>query len=150
MPRVRNHYERRLQIFLVRQFRRIVDPLDASLVSIENGEDRPDKTLELLHALGVEDGFPDLALIMIRRRVVWIEVKLEATLRHPRTELRLDQASWHELLQFYGFRTEVVRSWNELLAILDEEKIPHRPSAPSAEQGLLWSVESRKRASAPG
>lgn len=141
----RNHWERRLQIFLVRRFRSLVDPIDASLIALENGEGRAAETIELLKAMGLEDGLPDLMLLGQRRRIRFIEVKLEATLRHARTELRGEQTAFHDLLGFYGFQVDVVRSWAEFWAIVEAEGIPHRDPGGANEQLLLWSVERRKR-----
>ena len=135
--RRRNHYERRLQIFLVRQFRKLVDPLEASLIAIENGEDRSPETLGLLGAMGIEPGACDLALVMIGRRIHWIECKLEATLTHARTDLRDDQRAHHSLMRWYGHAISVVRNAAEFWAIVDGYGISHAPVVVRPEQLVL-------------
>lgn len=143
--RRRNHYERRLQIYLVRQFRRLVDPLEASLAAIENGEDRSAETLDLLHALGVLDGMVDLVLLLRHGRVRWIEIKLEATLQHKRTGLTGAQRDLHALFGFYGHTVDVVRNAAEFWAIVDAEGISHAPRPPAREQLVLLPLAGRKR-----
>lgn len=145
VPRRRNRHELRLQVFLLRQFRKLVDPLDATLVSLENGEDRQASTLALLEAMGVLSGLHDLALVMTRGRLHWIEVKLEKTLEHARSELRPDQVELHELWEFYGHKSSVVRNAEEFWAIVDSYAIPHRPRPP---QQLSLPPMSRKRRTA--
>lgn len=136
-PRKRNHWERRLQIYLVRQFRRLVDPLEAILVAQENGEDRSSETLALLGAMGLHAGWMDLVLVMTGARVHWIEVKLEATLQHGRTDLREDQRETHALLGFYDHRVSVVRNAGEFWTIVDSYGITHAALPPRHEQLLL-------------
>jgi len=135
----RHHFERRLQIYLVRQFRRLVDPLDGKLVALEIGEGRTDETLELLRALGVEDGFPDLMLLGQRRHLHFIECKLEATLRHPKTETTPQQDAMHAALEWFGFAVSVIRTADEFWAVVEAEGIPHKPRPASAQQETLWA-----------
>jgi hypothetical protein len=111
----------------VRQFRRLVSPLDAVILALENGEDRPEATLGLLAALGVEDGTPDLAVFMIRGGLKLIEVKLERTLHHPRTGLSDAQRRLHDVLGFLGHEVSTVRSSSEFWAVVDALGVPHRP-----------------------
>jgi hypothetical protein len=132
--RRRSHFERRLQIYLARQFNRLVDPLDALLLGIENGEDRSAETLALLEAMGLQSGITDLALLIAGPRVHWIEVKLAKTEAHARTELFDDQIAMHKLLGWYGFPVSVIRSADEFWAVVDGEGVPHRPRPPRYEQ----------------
>jgi hypothetical protein len=121
----------------VRQFKRLVSPLQATLLAIENGENRPPETLELLGAMGMENGITDLALLTNRARIHWIEVKLEATLQHARTDLRPDQREIHDLLVFYDHRISVVRNPDEFWSIVDSYDIAHLPVPPRHEQLIL-------------
>lgn len=111
----------------MRQFRRLVDPLQASLIAVENGEGRTAETLALLEALGVEDGWPDLMLVMCGGRVHFLEVKLDKTERHARTDLRDSQRRIHALLRWYGHPVDTIRSAAELWAVVDTHGIPHKP-----------------------
>lgn len=126
-----------MQIWLVDQFRRLVRPENAKLISLENGEDRTDATLGLLARLGVEDGVTDLALIMTRGRIAWIEVKLESTLRHARTGPSEDQKAWHAALELLGHRCWVVRNAAEFWAVVDHYHVPHDLVPVRVEQLLL-------------
>lgn len=134
----------------MRQFRKLVDPIHARLISLENGEDRSAATLALLHALGVDDGVPDLLLIMTRGRAHWIEVKLDATLTHARTDLFDAQSAFHAGLGGLGHAVSVVRSAPEFWAIVDRYHVPHAPVPQTAEQLVLPRPRRRprKRASA--
>jgi hypothetical protein len=121
----------------VQQFRKLVSPLDATILAIENGEDRNPETLALLGPLGMLSGFTDLALVMTRARIHFIEVKLEATLRHPRSELREDQRAIHRLLAYYDHKVSVVRSAAEFWHIVDSHGITHGALPQFHEQLLL-------------
>lgn len=147
-PRRRNHYERRLQIYLVRQFRRLVDPLDASLIAIENGEDRSPETLELLDAMGLEAGITDLVLLATGARAHWIEIKLAKTDLHAATDVRPNQQVIHNLLRYYRFQVSVVRTADEFWAIVDAMQIHHLPRPPVHEQ-LHLPVMRRRRLKRP-
>lgn len=149
VPRRRNKHEQRLQIYLVRQFRKLVDPLAGTLVAIENGAEREAKTLELLHAMGVLNGIPDLLLLGAGRKVRFIEVKLAATAQHLRTDLSEAQADVHLLLHWYGFRVDVVRTAAEFWAIVDEEGIAHGARPAQHEQLTLLAGPRRKRLVVP-
>jgi len=122
---------------LVRQFRQLVDPLSAQLFSIENGEARSPETLALLGAMGMLSGWPDLGLVGTHALIHWIEIKLESSLQHARTELGADQRSIHALLSWYGHSVSVVRNSFEFWAIIDAHAIPHGPVPPRHEQLLL-------------
>lgn len=131
-------------MFIARNFRSVVNELDAKLIPFENGEDRSPATLELLEALGLENGLPDFILLLKRGRMRWIEIKLEETLHHRRTELRKDQQAAHDLLLWFGHQVDVVRSWAEFWAIVEAEQIPHKPLPPHAEQ-LVMTFKNRRR-----
>lgn len=103
----------------------------------ENGEDRSSETLALLGAMGLHVGWVDLALVMTGARVHWIEVKLEATLQHARTDLREDQRATHALLGFYDHAVSVVRNASEFWAIVDSYGITHAAPPPRHEQLVL-------------
>ncbi len=119
------HFERQLQIYCVRRFRRHVMPWDAKLMMVANGEYRPPETTDLLHALGLERGAPDLQMILHDRRLRWIEVKLDRTDRHARTDLFDEQREFHTELEYFDHQVDVVRSWTELWAIATEEHVPY-------------------------
>jgi hypothetical protein len=120
-------FERRLQILLVRRFRRYVMPWDAVLAMVANGEYRPAETLDLLDAMGLERGITDLVMVAARGLTCWIEVKLEKTLEHTRTDLTQTQRELHDTWAYMGHVMRVVRSLEELWAIVEEFAIPHRP-----------------------
>lgn len=130
-------------MYLLRQFRKLVDPLEATLCSLENGEDRQASTLALLEAMGVLSGLHDLALVMTRGRIHWIEIKLDKTETHGRTDLRADQAELHDLWDYYGHKSSVVRSADEFWAIVDSYGIAHRPRPP--EQLALPPMPRKRR-----
>lgn len=134
-----------MQIFLVRQFRRLVDPLAGMLVAIENGEERDPETVNLLRAMGVLDGMTDLLLLGAGRKVRFIETKLELTPQHNRTDLFDAQREVHLMLQWYGFRVDVVRNAAEFWAIVDAEGIAHGALPPSREQMTLLGGPRSKR-----
>lgn len=144
----RRQYERRFQIFLVRQFKSLVDPLNAQLIAIPNGEDRSDETLELLEAMGIQEGWPDLALILHDGRVWWIEVKLEATLQHAATGLSKAQGAIHTLLGWFDHPVSVVRTVAEFWAIVDAAGVPHLdlPAPRPVQLVLPRPRRSRKKA----
>lgn len=126
-----------MQIHLVRQFRQRVDPLEASLVAVENGDGRTAESLALLYAKGVVANWPDLMLVIRGGRVHFIEVKLAATLRHERTDLNAGQRELHLLLRFYDHLVSVVRNEAEFWAIVEQHGIEHKPLPSRAEQLLL-------------
>jgi hypothetical protein len=104
---------------------------------MENGEDRGERTLELLTAMGVLSGWPDLALVLPEGRVHWIEVKLADTREHGRTELSRDQREIHSRLVSYDHAVSVVRTGEEFWSIVDHYAVPHAPPPPRHEQLLL-------------
>ncbi len=57
-------------------------------------------------------GFPDL--VLVRERVIWMEVKLE------KAKLTPEQAHWQEILKYAKQETYVVRpsNWDEVVKIL--------------------------------
>jgi hypothetical protein len=132
----------------VRQFRRLVDPLDASLIAIENGEDRSPETLELLDAMGLEAGITDLVLLATGARAHWIEIKLAKTDLHAATDVRPNQQVIHNLLRYYRFQVSVVRTADEFWAIVDAMQIHHLPRPPVHEQ-LHLPVMRRRRLKRP-
>lgn len=91
-----------------------------------NGEYRTPETLALLKAMGLEDGLTDLLLILPGGRVRWIEVKLARTFHHGRTELDRAQIEMHTELCYLDHIVDVVRGVDDLLAIIDQEQVPHR------------------------
>lgn len=111
--------------------------MEASIFSVENGEARSPETLGLLGAMGLVSGWPDLGLVGIRALIHWIEIKLENTLHHPRTDLREDQRKIHELLAFYDHRVSVVRNSDEFWRVVDSLGIRHAAVPPRREQLLL-------------
>jgi hypothetical protein len=128
--RRRNEHERRLQIWLVDRFRELVDPADAIILALENGEDRKPETLALLDRLGVLDGTPDLAIVYYAGQILWVEVKLAATLKHRRTGLSPAQKELHAQLRGLGHSVHEVRSGREFWALLKWARIPFRPPPP--------------------
>lgn len=139
--RRRNEYELRLQIWLVDHFRALVDPRDAIILALENGEERAPETLDRLHRKGLVDGTPDLVIVYFAGQVLWVEVKLEATLRHRRTELSAVQQAVHDQLQGLGHVVQVVRSAREFWALLKLAGIPFKEPPP--EQLALFKSQRK-------
>lgn len=136
MPRRRNAHERRLQIWLVDRFRELVDPADAIIIALENGEDRKAETLALLERLGVLDGTPDLAVVYFAGQILWVEVKLATTFHHHRTDLSEAQKVVHAQLKRLGHVVQTVRSAREFWSLLKLAGIPFKE--PPAEQLALF------------
>jgi hypothetical protein len=148
-PEVRKppaHYERRLQIFLVDLFRKHVAPWDAVLAMTGNGELRTRETIEVLWRMGLVAGLPDLILIVPKARLHWIEVKLERTLHHDRTELSRDQRETHDLLRWMDHDIDTVRNVDEFWALVDAKRIPHTLEHLPPQQ---LSFEYRRRRRSP-
>lgn len=98
-------------------------------MAIANGEFRREDTLELLLAMGLEEGLTDLALILPAGRLRWLEVKLEQTLIHERTAPNRVQRELHDELRWLDHEVDVIRSLDDLLAILAVEDVPHTLSS---------------------
>jgi hypothetical protein len=139
-------WERRLQILLVRRFRKYVLPWNGKLVMIANGEYRPPQTLKLLDAMGLEDGMPDLALVGGRRHPVrWIEIKLEANINHEKTNCSDVQREMHDLLTYLENQVDVVRSFEEFWDIVEAEDIPHSMGERPPRQDVMDFRRRRPR-----
>jgi hypothetical protein len=130
---------------MVRRFRRHVMPWHAILVLIANGEYRPESTLDLLEAMGLEDGVMDLVMVISGGRTRWIEVKLDRTPEHGRTDLFQAQIEMHGLFGYLDHKVDQVRSLQELWAIVEEEGIPHRPWAEPVHQDAFDFGRRRTR-----
>lgn len=134
----------KLQCVLVRQFGKVVNRADARLMMVPNGawHTANDDTRRRLQAMGLIPGAPDLVLLVRGGRLVWIEVKLYRTIDHEFTDLDDTQRDFHAELRALGFVVEVVRSLDELWAIVERERVPHRPFPVFHRQG---SFDYRRR-----
>jgi len=101
-------------------------PWHAQLVMIANGEYRPPETTDLLKAMGLVDGMTDLILFLPAGRVRLIEVKLRTTADHAATDVFQDQRELHDELRYLDHIVDIVRGFDELWAIVEEEGLPHR------------------------
>lgn len=124
-PPRRNQYETRLQIYLVELFAGHVKPEHAILAMTGNGSYRTPETLRLITRMGLVEGLPDLLLVLPTARLHWIEVKLERTLWHLRTDLTGAQPAMHARLIEMGHTVSVVRNPREFWDVVEAEKIPH-------------------------
>lgn len=135
-----------MQILLVRRFRRYVMPWDAVLALVANGEYRPPETLDLLDAMGLENGITDLVMVAAGGLTCWIEVKLAKTSEHPRSDLTPDQRELHDTWTYMGHILRVVRSLEELWAVVEEFNVPHRPWPRPVVQEAFDLRRRRRRA----
>lgn len=135
-----HYHERELQIWLVQWFRRHVMEWDALLGMLANGEYRTPETVDLLERMGMINGMTDLALILRGGRIRWIEIKLANTFRHAATQPTQAQREHHSLLRELDHKVDIVRGVTDLMAIVEEEGVPHRPwAAPAVQEHFTLS-----------
>lgn len=137
-------------MFLVKRFRKFVMPWHARLMMLANGEYRPPKTTGLLEAMGLEEGLMDLCLLLPRGRTRWLEIKLIRTERHGATGLSDTQRELHDEFRWLDHTVDVVRTFDQLWDIVEEEGIPHRRGArlpPIIQESLDLKPRRRRRVS---
>ncbi len=128
------HWESSLQMGMVRYFLIAVDPLDAKLISIPNGDVRDPVVQERLKLEGLCPGATDLLLVLPAARVCWVEVKIPAMPLYGvrRTDLSSDQKAFHAALDHFDQARAVIRSLDEWADLLERHQVrlKHRPLAP--------------------
>lgn len=119
-------HESKLQAALVEWFDDCVPPEAAMLFAVANGGDRHTAVAARLTAEGVRRGVSDLVLMLPAGRTIFIEVKLAKTHWHARTVQSEEQLAFEERACALGHRYVVVRSIDELEALLRAEGVPLR------------------------
>jgi hypothetical protein len=124
-PRPQQHLESKLQQQLVSFFRSSVSETDAILAAIPNGGPRKG-IIGILVAEGMLSGWPDLIMLIRGGIAVGIEVKLAKAFGQQKTGLTGEQPKLFPKLRALGHRVYVVRTLEELWAIVDHYAVPHR------------------------
>jgi hypothetical protein len=124
------HREHPVQAAIVKYHDTCVSIADAELFAIPNGEERNPTVAERLKAEGVRSGVTDMALLLPRGVVVWIETKVDqlrnalGKVVQERTYLEPNQRDFRDRLLAKGHHHRVVRSIEDYVAVLAEFGVP--------------------------
>ncbi len=110
---------------MVSFFRQAVSTSDALLVAVPNGGPRKG-VIGILVAEGMLAGWPDLILVLRDGRTIWLEVKLDKAAGQEKTYLKPEQRDIHAQLRALNHPVYVIRSLEDLWAVVDHYGVRHR------------------------
>jgi hypothetical protein len=122
--------ESSVQASCVQLFDAGVDPADAILFAVPNGELRDGRTAAFLVSQGVREGVSDLVLV-VRGLVLFIEVKrpeikIAGKIEQSRGRTTKSQDDFRDRIRALAHCYRVIDSVDEFVAILAEFRVPCR------------------------